>query len=186
MARDIEANATIHDKSSEGLDKFSENVKKTGKKTQKEFERFGKSSGDSFIKSVGSVSPKLAGKIASSLGDGAKLGAPLILSAIGGGLAAGLPAISGLIGAAVTGGAAGAGILGGVALAAQDSRVKAAGTQLGNNLLTGLQDRAGSFIQPVLGSIDILQDKFLETGDTIERIFQNSSFPPIASITSRR
>jgi len=175
VARDIEANATINDQSKKGLDSFSRNVRDTGKKTEKEFERTGKSSGQSFIKSIGTVSGKLAGKISDSIGDGARLGSPLLAAGIAAGLSAGLPAISGLIGAAVTGGAAGAGIVGGVALAAQDSRVKAAGTQLGQNLFTGLQDRAGSFIQPVLGSIDILEAKFLETGDTLERIFENSS-----------
>jgi len=175
VARDIEANATINDRSSEGLTKFSENVRKTGKQTEKQFDESGKRSGANFVKSIGTVSSKVAGKLSESIGDGARLGSPLLLAGLASGLSAGLPALSGLIGAAVTGGAAGAGILGGVALAVQDSRVKAAGTQLGNNLLTGLQDRAGSFIQPVLGSIDLLQDKFLETGDTIERIFQNSS-----------
>lgn len=171
MARDIEADAVINDKSAAGLKKFEENVRKSGKKVAKDYDSLGKRVGESLIGGIGSFSPKLAAKLANGLGDAGKLGAPLLIAGVG----AALPVLSGLIGAAVTGGAAGAGIIGGIALVSRDSRVKEAGEQLGANLLGGLTDRAGSFVQPVLRSIEKVEAKFLESGDTIEKIFQNSA-----------
>lgn len=171
MARDIEARAVIKDDSSAGLRSFEKNVRDTGKKVEKEYERFGKATGDKFINAVGTVSPRLARTLADSFGNAAQLGAPLLIS----GISAALPVLSGLVGSAVTGGAAGAGILGGVLIATRDSRVQEAGKQLGRNLLGGLQDRGGVFVQPVLQSIDLLEAKFLESGDTIENIFKNTS-----------
>lgn len=171
MARDIEADAVINDKSAAGLRKFEENVRKSGKKVEKDYDTLGKRTGESLLKGIGSFSPKLAKALANGVGDAGKLGGPLLIT----GIAAALPVLSGLVGAAVTGGAAGAGIIGGIALVSRDSRVKAAGEQLGANLLSGLTARAGSFVQPVLRSIDILEAKFLESGDTIEKIFQNTA-----------
>lgn len=171
MARDIEADAVINDKSAAGLKKFEDNVRKSGKKVEKDYETLGKRTGESLIKGIGAFSPKLAKAVAEGVGDAGKLGGPLLIT----GIAAALPVLSGLVGAAVTGGAAGAGIIGGIAIVSRDSRVKAAGEQLGQNLLGGLTARAGSFVQPVLNSIEIIETKFLESGDTIESIFQNSA-----------
>ncbi len=171
MARDIEADAVINDKSSEGLRKFEENVRKSGKKVEKDYDRLGKGLGESILGGIGAVSPKLAASLANSFGDAARLGAPLLLA----GVAAAAPLIGGLIGAAVTGGAAGAGIVGGVLVAAKDARVQAAGKALGANLLAGLQDRAGSFVAPVLKSIDLIQAQFTKSGDKIRGFFENTA-----------
>lgn len=171
MARDIEADVKVNDKTKPGLDSVEKRFSESGKKITKEYEKFGTGAGNAILSGIGKVAPQFAAQLAGSIGGAASIGAPILIA----GIAAAAPVIGGLIGAAVTGGAAGAGIVGGVALAAQDSRVKAAGTQLGVNLLSGLTERAGSFVQPVLASIDVIEAKFLETGDTIERIFQNSS-----------
>jgi hypothetical protein len=171
VARDIEADAKINDKSGPGLKKFEENVRRTGKNVDKEFDRFGKSAGDSILKGIGAVSPKLAKSLAKGIGDSASLGAPLLIS----GLGAALPVLSGLIGSAVTGGAAGAGIIGGVALAARDPRVKDAGTTLASNLLATLSTDAESFIGPVLNSIDKIGQKFTQLRPLITSIFEGSS-----------
>lgn len=171
MARDIEADAVINDKSARGLKSFEDNVRKTNSKVEKEYDRFGKATGEKLIAGVGTFAPRLAAQLSQAFGNAAQLGAPLLIS----GITAAAPVISGLLGSAITGGAAGAGIVGGVLIATQDSRVKAAGKQLGANLLTGLQDRGGSFVQPVLQSIDLIEAKFLESGDTIENIFKNTS-----------
>jgi hypothetical protein len=171
VARDIEADVKINDKSGPGLKSAEDNVRKTGKSINKEFEKFGTGVGDGLIKGIGKFSPKLAGKIASSLGDGAKLGAPLLLS----GIAGALPALSTLIGAAVGVGGIGAGILAGVAVASRDARVKEAGTTLGTTLLSGLGDQAGSFVQPVLQGIEQIKSRFVELRPTIKSIFEGSS-----------
>lgn len=171
MARDIEVDAKVNDKSAPGLDSFARRVKKTGKDAEKEFDRFGKSTGESILKGIGAVSPKLAASLAEGIGDASKLGAPVLVA----GIAATLPVISGLVGAAIQGGAGGVGIIGGVALAARDPRVKAAGSTLASNLLATLSQQAEPFIQPVLNSIDLIGERFSENGDAIERIFTNSA-----------
>jgi hypothetical protein len=171
MARDIEAEVKVKDSTGPGLKSAEENFKRTGKNIEKEYDRFGKSTGDKLIKGIGAVSPKIANALGLAVGDGARVGAPLLLAGIG----AAAPLIGGLIGAAVTGGSAGLGIVGGVALAVRDARVKQAGTTLGTTLLSGLTDRAGSFIQPVLNSIDVMEDAFVRSGDRIRNIFSNSS-----------
>lgn len=171
MARDVEADVKVNDKTKPGLSSVERNFKSTGDKISKESDRFGKSAGDSIIRSLASVSPKLAKTVADGMGTGAQLGAPLLIS----GIVSALPVLSGLIGAAVTGGAAGAGILGGVALAARDERVKAAGAALASNLLSDLGTKADVFIAPVLNVIDSIGERFQENGDTIESIFANSA-----------
>ncbi len=171
MPRDVDVDVNVKDKTGPGLDSVEKRFRSSGKKIEKEYEKFGTSTGNAIIKGVGAVSPKLAKKLADGLGDGAKLGAPLLIS----GITAALPVLSGLIGAAVTGGAAGAGILGGVALAARDSRVKEAGNTLASNLLANLSTQASPFIQPVLGVIDQVGERFSKNGDKIERIFANSA-----------
>lgn len=171
MARDIEAEVKVKDSTGPGLKKVEENFRKSGKKVEQEYDRFGKSTGDKLLRGIGAVSPMLAKRLSSAFGDAASIGAPLLIAGIG----AALPAMSALIGAAVTGGAAGAGILGGIALASRDARVKEAGTNLGQTLLAGLTDRAGSFVQPVLNSVKILEGSFVKSGAAISRIFQNSS-----------
>ncbi len=171
MARDIEADVKINDKSGPGLKSAEDNVRKTGKNINREFEKFGSGVGDGLIKGIGKFSPKLAGKIADGVGDGAKLGAPLLIS----GLASALPILSGLIGSAVGIGGIGAGIVAGVAIASRDSRVKEAGTTLGSTLLAGLQDNAGAFVQPMLQGIQLIKDRFVELRPTIKSIFDNSS-----------
>lgn len=171
MARDIEADVKINDKSGPGLKSAEDNVRKTGKNINKEFEKFGSGIGNGLISGIGKFSPKLAGKIAEGVGDGARLGAPLLLS----GVAGALPALSGLIGAAVGVGGIGAGILAGVAVASRDARVKEAGTTLGTTLLSGLGDQAGAFVQPVLQGIEQIKGRFIELRPTLKSIFDNSS-----------
>ncbi len=171
MARDIEADVKINDKTSAGLKSAEDNVRKSGQKINKEFEKFGTGTGDALIRGIGSVAPKLAGKIADGVGTGAKLGAPLLIS----GITAALPVISGLLGSAIAIGGVGAGVLAGVTLAARDSRVKEAGTTMGQTLLIGLQENAGAFVQPVLQGIEQIKGRFIELRPTIKSIFDGSS-----------
>lgn len=175
MARDVEVDVKVHDKTKPGLDAVERNFRRSGRNIEQEYERFGNRAGDRILGAIGSVAPKVAKGLAESVGTGAKIGAPVLISTLTGAAAVAAPVVAGLLGSAVAIGGVGAGIIGGATLAARDGRVRAAGIQLGNNLLLGLQDRAGSFIDPMLDSIDLLQDKFMESGDTIENIFKNSS-----------
>ncbi len=175
MARDIEVDVKVNDKSREGLARTERNFRESGRKIEQEYERFGNRFGDRLLGAIGAVSPKMADALAASVGTGAKLGAPVLISTVTSAVAVAAPVIAGLIGSAVAIGGVGAGVVGGVALAARDPRVKEAGATLGQQLLSGLSDRSTSFIGPVLQSIELIKKRFGEAGDTIESIFRNSS-----------
>jgi hypothetical protein len=88
--------------------------------------------------------------IVASLGDlGASLRGSMIPLLIGVGAAAS-PAIASAVGAAVVGGIGLGGIIGGIALAAQDPRVPTAFKPLGAAMMTGLTTDAKAFVGPLL------------------------------------
>lgn len=68
-----------------------------------------------------------------------------------------VPSVGAAVGGAVLGGVGLGGIIGGVAAAAQDQRVKDAGSQLGQNFLGGFRDAGRIFIGPVLDQMSTLQ-----------------------------
>lgn len=87
-----------------------------------------------------------------------------------------IPLLGGVVASAVIGTAAGAGIVGGVMLAAKDARVAAAGKDLGKTLLTGLQDKASVFVEPLLQQFDKIGGALSGSiGDNLSKIFSSSS-----------
>lgn len=171
MARDVEFDVTAHDKTGPGLDSVARRATATAKKVDREYERFGNRLGDRLLGGVGAVSPKIARRIADSMGTGARLGAPLLIS----GISAALPAVSAIIGGAVAGGAAGLGIVGGVALAARDVRVQNAAQALGQTVMRGLEARSTVFVGPTIAAIGVIEHRFRQAGDRIESIFAKTS-----------
>jgi hypothetical protein len=171
VARDVEFDAVAHDKTAAGLSSAERRFRETGEKIRRQQEEQSKAFGDRLTRTVSAFSPRLGSALAAGLADGAKLGAPLMISAIG----AGAPALAGILSAAVVGGIGVGGVVGGVALAARDPRVQAAGAQLGRNLLTNLEARAAVFVDPVLKSIAIIDDKLAESQGDIQRIFTASA-----------
>lgn len=94
---------------------------------------------------------------------------------IAAGIVAAAPLIGATVSAAIIGGAGLGGVVGGVMLAAQDPRVAAAGTALGQRLLTSLRDDASSFVEPVLAAIGRVGAAFDQLQPRLQRIFSNSS-----------
>jgi predicted nucleic acid-binding Zn-ribbon protein len=90
-------------------------------------------------------------------------------------LAALAPLIGGVISAGIIGGAGVGGVIGGVLLAARDARVKAAGTELGQNLLGQLTKDADVFIGPVLRNIGKIEAAFGSLNGQIKNIFGGSA-----------
>jgi hypothetical protein len=85
------------------------------------------------------------------------------------------PLIGGTIAGAIIGGAGVGGVVGGAILAAKDTRVKAAGELLSLHLLSGLQSRAGVFVEPMIKASRQISSAFDESADDINRIFKNSA-----------
>lgn len=75
-----------------------------------------------------------------------------------GAAAAAAPAVGAAIAGAVVGGVGLGGIAGGIALAAQDSRVQSAASKLGDILLADLQSAGSPFIAPLLSQFGELQE----------------------------
>lgn len=172
MARDVEFNLTASDKTGPALSKAeqafvrsSQRIKATADKTADGM------FGNGLIKAAARAAPKIAGALTGAVSQAASSSGP-ILGGIG---IAAAPIIAGTIGAAIIGGAGIGGVIGGVALAARDPRVKAAGKQLGDNLLADLTDFAQPFIAPVLAGAGLIEDRFDEVGGNLKSIFANSS-----------
>lgn len=80
-------------------------------------------------------------------------GNPYIIGAVTGLALASAPAVGSLLAAAVVGGVGAGGIIGGIALAAQDPRLQSVASDVGDSLLSGLQDAAEPFVEPLITSL---------------------------------
>ncbi len=82
---------------------------------------------------------------------------------IGGLVAVGVmatPTIGAMIGGAVLGGVGMGGMIGGIAMAARDPRVKQAAEEFANNALPNVDRLGASFVEPTIGALGRLDDKF--------------------------
>lgn len=84
-----------------------------------------------------------------------KSGGPLIIGGLAAAAVAAAPFIGASIAAAVLGGAGAGGIIGGIALAARDPRVKAAAEGIGAEMLHALEPIGAEFADPVINSLDL-------------------------------
>lgn len=94
--------------------------------------------------------------------------APPHLKAAGAALAAGTaPFLGAAISAAVLGGVGAGGIIGGIALAAEDPEVKAAGSDLAEALASGFRSAAEPFTAPLVDSLNQLKGTGLNAAGTL-------------------
>lgn len=121
-----------------------------------------------FSKLAAEIAPEAASagiEVGKSFGDGilsavsaaTKSGGPYLMGALAAAAVAATPFIGSAVGAAVLGGVGAGGIVGGVMLAAKDPRVKAAAEDVGKAMLSSLEPIGKSFIEPVIGSLDIFK-----------------------------
>jgi hypothetical protein len=172
VARDVEFNLTASDKTGPALSKAEQAFVRSQRRIKETADKAADGIyGSNLVKAVGRIAPKITGALVGAVGQAASSSGPLLA---GVGVAA-APIIAGTIGAAIIGGAGIGGVLGGVALAARDPRVKAAGAELGKNMLSDLEDFAKPFIAPVLQGVDLIDSRFQETGATLRSIFANAS-----------
>jgi hypothetical protein len=167
VTRDVDFNVTASDKTGNALNKAAQQFEKTQRRIKDSAEK----TFDGVGKGLTAAGPKVAGLLTKTFAQVASAAGPLLASV--GVYAA--PLIAGSLSAAVVGGAGIGGVLGGVALAARDPRVAAAGKDLGAQLLSTLTDAARPFIGPVLDSIDKIRSGFDEVDGYVRRIFANSA-----------
>lgn len=87
-------------------------------------------------------------------------GGPALIGGLVAIAAAAAPALGAMIGGAVLGGVGAGGLVGGIAMAARDPRVKQAAEDFANNALPNVDRLGAPFVEPVIGALDRLDDKF--------------------------
>lgn len=123
-------------------------------------DKAGRQVGSSFATSMTETVSAASSKIVPILAGAGLVAAPLIGASIAG---------------AVVGAAGLGGVAGGLALAAKDPRVKAAGLALGDEVTASMTKRSAAFVAPALDGIGKVRRGFREVGPDLDRIFFNSS-----------
>lgn len=171
MARDVEFNVTASDKAGNALSSAARKVEQTQRKMAQDAEKAFGGLGRSLIATANLAGPKIGQAVTRGIAQAAQLAGPLLASAA----AYAAPLIAGTLSAAVVGGAGIGGVVGGIALAARDPRVKSAGAQLGDSLLGSLTDAARPFVDVTLQGIDRIRAGYQQVEGNIKRIFANSA-----------
>jgi ABC-type transporter Mla subunit MlaD len=171
VARDVEVNLTASDRTGTALASAERNFKRTNDRIKRQNDKLGDEMGKSLSKEFTGVTAKLTSGFAKAFSDVSGAAVP-ILAGIG---VAASPLIGASISGAIIGGAGIGGVIGGVLLAAKDSRVQAAGKELGKNLLGQLEQDAAVFIGPVLDSISQIGSAFDYLDGNIRSIFASAA-----------
>lgn len=171
MARDVDFNVTASDKTGAALSSAERRVKATQDRMRKQAEDTFGGVGKGLLRSIVAVSPGMARAVTRGLTAGAEAAAP-VLGAVA---VAAAPMIAATLSAAVVGGAGIGGVVGGVALAARDPRVAAAGTALGERMMGTLTDAARPFVDTTLDAIDRVEKGFAEVEGNLRSILARSA-----------
>lgn len=163
----VEYNLTASDRTGTAVASAERNFKRSRETVEKENQKLGKG----ILGMFEEVSPKAAQALTGAFANAASAGPQLLLA----GAAAAAPFLGAAISAAMIAGAGVGAAAIGVAIVAQDARVQAAGKQLGQTFMEGLQQDASPFIGPVLKGINTIEERFQESRATIQRIFANAS-----------
>lgn len=145
-------------------------------------EELGKRTSDKFEKSFGRDVQKIGRQSSLDFSEAFSMALRNPYIAGAGAIIAGilLPIIGGTIGAAITSGFALGGIAAGIALVADDPKIKKAGTRLKENLLGDLNKAAEVFVKPVLSSIALIQSGFDKALPDIKSAF--AALAPLVTV----
>ncbi len=169
--RKVEADVVVNDRSDAGITSLERKMRRVSDSAKKTGNDAGLNLGKGLINGVGAFSPKLAAQLTNAFEAAGSAAGPV--------LAASLVAVSPLIGAsisgAVLGGAGAGGVIGGILLASRDARVQTAGAALGQNLLTGLEQKSSTFIEPIMRAFDEIDATVTELDGNLSSIFANAS-----------
>jgi hypothetical protein len=169
VARDVEFNYTATDKTGEAAASAERRMKRTAESIKKDSDKLSTNFAASVVKMAEGVSPKLAAGLVRGF-ESAASAAPPILAA---GVAAAAPFAAAVLSSAIIGGVGAGGIIGGVALAARDPRVKAEFAAMKTRVGAELADAAQPFVDVTIAGIDQIEGA-LDTID-FDRIFAQSA-----------
>ncbi|MEU8327127.1 hypothetical protein [Micromonospora sp. NPDC048839] len=202
MARDVEADILVRDKTSPGIQSVERNLKQVSDQAEKMNSTLGKglaqwgrgfqklgeqaskwaNSGDSagkrFARGIGNGLSKVAelgGAVGGSISKAVTAAGPQVALAVSAVLVGAALAAAPAIGAAVVGGAGLGGLVGGVMIASKDARVAAAFGDLKEKAGKQLQEAAGRFVPASLEAIKVAKSAFAGMLPDLKRIFDVSA-----------
>ncbi|MEU8329817.1 hypothetical protein [Micromonospora sp. NPDC048839] len=202
MARDVEADILVRDKTGPGIQSVERNLKKAADQSNKMtaalkegaaqwgrgFQKLGSAtskwanSGDSagkrFARGIGNGLSKVAelgGAVGGSISKAVTAAGPQVALAVSAVLVGAALAAAPAIGAAVVGGAGLGGLVGGVMIASKDARVAAAFGDLKEKAGKQLQEAAGRFVPASLEAIKVAKSAFAGMLPDLKRIFDVSA-----------
>ncbi len=165
MPRDVEFNYTASDKTGEAAASAQRRMKRTSESIKKDGDKLGSDFANNMVKMAAAVSPKLAAGLTRGFASASEAATPLLAGAA----VAAAPLIAATMSAAVIGGVGAGGIVGGIALVADDPRVQAAARGMKNRVSIELTHAAQPFVQTTVDGIAKIEDA-LDTID-FESIF---------------
>lgn len=172
MARDVEINATLSDKTGSGLASVERRMAKTSKNAEKQGKQLESKLATSLVGAVSKISPKLGENLTSVFSAASESAAP----ALAAGAVVAAPFIAATLSAAIIGAAGVGGVVGGALLASKDARLKVAGSQLADTIGHQLTQDAGVMVKPLLKGVDDVGDAFeTKLEPRLANIFRNSA-----------
>lgn len=122
---------------------------------------------------VAAVGSSFADLFIESAVSGLKTKNPYVIAAIGGLVASAAPFAGGALSAAVLGGVGAGGIVGGIALAANDPAVAQAGERLAAAVSAGFSETAAPFVEPLVKSLDKLSTTGVQAAKALQPGFDD-------------
>jgi len=171
MGRDVEADLVLNDKVDPGLRSAERKFRASSKRIKDDGDKINSSFAKSVVGLAQSISPKFGASLTKAFaGASAQIGPVLVAGA-----AAATPLLAATVSAAILTGA-GVGAVGiGIAIAAQDARVRAAAKTLGQHVMSELTTDGAVFVQPVLDGIKTIDASFARSSGRIQSILRNAS-----------
>ncbi|SCF06617.1 hypothetical protein [Micromonospora mirobrigensis] len=202
MARDVEIDVMLRDKTGPGVTSVERNLKRANEESKKSSSAIGKvvadyhkgfsklgtaaarwansgnSSSKKFVRGLVSGMDALA-SLGSSIGGGLSkaisAAGPHVQVAMGAVLVGAAVAAAPAIAGAIVGGAALGGVVGGLIIASRDARVAGAFDNLKEEIGSGLQDAAKRFIPAALDAVNVARSAFRGMLPDLKRLFDVSA-----------
>ncbi|MBM0274136.1 hypothetical protein [Micromonospora tarensis] len=202
MARDVEADILVRDKTSPGIQSVERNLKRATDQSNKmtaslnkgvaqwgrgiaklggaasKWANSGDSAGKRFARGIGNglgKAAELGGAVGGSVVKAVSAAGPQVALAVSAVLVGAAVSAAPAVGAAVVGGAGLGGLVGGVLIASKDARVKGAFDDLGKEAGADLQAAAGRFVPATLEATKEARSAFKGMLPDLKRIFDVSA-----------
>ncbi|HYF74142.1 MAG TPA: hypothetical protein VD864_15025 [Nocardioides sp.] len=167
MARDVEADLRVNDRTGPGFTAAARRSERFSKDVERSSARL--------TASIGTAGARAGVSFGTSVSRGIAAAAPAAGAALAGAALYAAPLIGATLSGAIIGGAGIGGVIGGVMLAARDQRVQSAGKALAARFWSQMEDGARSFITPTLQAIADVEARMARMESVTSSIFSKSA-----------